>query len=271
MATTKTTIANLALSLIGAGELTDLDSDTGMKASVCRMFYDQNKDFCLQFRPWTRALHLSHLVLANKTTVTGITQASPGVVTAASHGFSDGDMVTFASIEGMTEVNGVGYVVTNAADDTFELYDVYGDAVDTSGYGAFTAGGYCYAYGGGEWEYVYDLPSDCLQPVELLDYELQELTDSEYRREGKWLYTNQEYAALKYIKADVDPDDYDPELVDFMALRLAWLVCLRLTNRTTLWKDIDRRLTVMMVRAGRMDQRGARNKPRPSNLWVDAK
>jgi len=54
-------------------------------------------------------------------TITGITNASPIVITAAAHGFSDGDNVYFTGITGMTELNGNVYTVADATTDTFSL------------------------------------------------------------------------------------------------------------------------------------------------------
>lgn len=71
-------------------------------------------------------------------TITGITNANPGVVTAASHGLSNGDRITLEGIDGMTEVNGVEYRVKNAATDTFELGAAADNSnVNTSAYGVF--------------------------------------------------------------------------------------------------------------------------------------
>jgi len=75
-------------------------------------------------------------------TITGITQADPGVVTATGHGISDGTEVIIDDVTGMTEVNGERYVVTNSTANTFELYDTDGNTVDTSGFTAYTSGGY---------------------------------------------------------------------------------------------------------------------------------
>jgi len=69
-------------------------------------------------------------------TVTGISKANPGVATAASHGFVDGDIVHFGVVTGMTELNYTLAVVTNKAAGTFELYDLNGSKIDTSGYTA---------------------------------------------------------------------------------------------------------------------------------------
>ena len=54
-------------------------------------------------------------------TITGITNASPGVFTAAAHGFSDGDNVYISGIAGMTELNGNYYTIANATTNTFTL------------------------------------------------------------------------------------------------------------------------------------------------------
>ena len=67
---------------------------------------------------------LSAYLLASEETagvITGITQASPGVVTSTAHGRSDGDVVRIEDVEGMVEVNGKRYTVANQAANTFEL------------------------------------------------------------------------------------------------------------------------------------------------------
>jgi hypothetical protein len=75
-------------------------------------------------------------VLESALTITGITQANPGVVsTSGAHGFSNGDMVWLADIAGMPELNRRRYVVNGVTASTFEL------GVDTSAYGAWTSGG----------------------------------------------------------------------------------------------------------------------------------
>lgn len=71
--------------------------------------------------------------------ITGISQASPGVVTSTAHGFVDGDQVYIVNVSGMTEVNNLLFTVANATDDTFEL-----SGVDTSGFTAYSSGGYVF-------------------------------------------------------------------------------------------------------------------------------
>ena len=75
------------------------------------------------------------IVEASKT-ISGLTAANPGVVTATSHGYSNGDHVWINSVVGMTEVNGRRFTVANKTTNTFEL-----SGVDTSGYTAYSSAG----------------------------------------------------------------------------------------------------------------------------------
>lgn len=70
-------------------------------------------------------------------TVTGATQANPCVITtSATHNFVEGDVVSFASVGGMTELNGNYYRVANPTSTTFEL-----EGVDSTGFTLYTTGG----------------------------------------------------------------------------------------------------------------------------------
>ncbi|SDD95437.1 hypothetical protein SAMN05216337_1017145 [Bradyrhizobium brasilense] len=51
-----------------------------------------------------------------------------------------GDWVSIAGVQGMTELNGNTYVVQTAG-TVLQLYDVYGNAIDATGFGAYTGGG----------------------------------------------------------------------------------------------------------------------------------
>lgn len=69
-------------------------------------------------------------------TITGITQANPGVVTSNGHGFSNGDIVRITEVAGMTQLNGNYYTVASVATNTFEL-----SGTNTSGYGSYSSAG----------------------------------------------------------------------------------------------------------------------------------
>jgi hypothetical protein len=84
----------------------------------------------------------SYLTYDAGTAISGITKADPGVVTSTSHGLSDGDRVKMIGVGGMTEVEGITYVVANKTANTFELNDEYGNNIDTSSFTTYTSGGY---------------------------------------------------------------------------------------------------------------------------------
>ncbi len=75
-------------------------------------------------------------------TITGITKATPGVVSCTGHGFNDGDQVKIADACGMVEINNKIFTVSNPDANSFELRDA-ADSIDwvTSGYTAYTSGG----------------------------------------------------------------------------------------------------------------------------------
>ena len=68
--------------------------------------------------------------------ISAITKANPAVVTASSHGYSNGDHVWINDVVGMTEVNARRYTVANKTTNTFEL-----SGVDSSNYTTYTSGG----------------------------------------------------------------------------------------------------------------------------------
>ncbi len=74
-------------------------------------------------------------------TITGITTASPAVVTAAAHGLANGDRVVITKVIGTMaqEVNNQTFVVQSVTTNTFALYDVYGLPITTVG--SYTSSG----------------------------------------------------------------------------------------------------------------------------------
>jgi hypothetical protein len=75
-------------------------------------------------------------------TVTGVTTATPGVVTtSAAHGLVDEDRVIFTKVAGAVgqQLNGNTYVVDVLSSTTFALYDIYGVPVQVTG--TYTSGG----------------------------------------------------------------------------------------------------------------------------------
>jgi hypothetical protein len=85
--------------------------------------------------------------IKSRATITGITKATPPVVTAVAHGFADGDIVSIYGVSGMTEVNNRTFKVNKKAANTFELQDMEGTDIVGAGFGAVGTGGYTYHRG----------------------------------------------------------------------------------------------------------------------------
>lgn len=87
----------------------------------------------------TASLSVSSASAATKT-ITGITSASPCVVTSATHGYTQGQIVTIAGVVGMPQINPSGgfgvYVVDLPATNTFNL-----KGVDATSFGSYVSGG----------------------------------------------------------------------------------------------------------------------------------
>ena len=80
-------------------------------------------------------------VLEGDKTISGITAANPAVVTATSHGYSNGDEVVITAVAGMTEVNGKRFLVADKTTNTFELQDKDGVDINSSAFTAYSSGG----------------------------------------------------------------------------------------------------------------------------------
>lgn len=80
-------------------------------------------------------------IQAAATTITAATKASPCVITAASHGKSNGDEICIVSAGGMVELNNKIYKVKNVATDTMELTDEEDVNLDSSAFTTYTSGG----------------------------------------------------------------------------------------------------------------------------------
>lgn len=80
-------------------------------------------------------------VLESPTTISGATQANPGVIHDVAHGYATGDWVFVQNIVGMTQLNGNYYIVVKTDADHYSLTDLNGVAINTSTFTAYISGG----------------------------------------------------------------------------------------------------------------------------------
>lgn len=74
-------------------------------------------------------------------TISGATKANPVVITATSHGFSNGDQVKIDNVDGMTELNEKIYLIKNVTTHTFELTNTDEENIDGTAYTTYLENG----------------------------------------------------------------------------------------------------------------------------------
>jgi len=116
--------------------------DSSAKTRLIPFEFSTTQTYMLEFgNLYIRFFKDKGQITESNVTITGLTAANPGVVTATSHGYSDGDFVIITAVVGMTEVNGKTFKVSNKTTNTFELQDVDGNDINSSGYTAYSSGG----------------------------------------------------------------------------------------------------------------------------------
>lgn len=120
-----------------------LETKNSAKQSVLIPFiFNTTQAYQLEFGDQYIRFHTqAGTVLEAGGAITAITQANPGVVTQNAHGYTNGQVVFLSGIGGMTQLNGRFAVVTNKAANTYELFYFDGTKINTTAYGAYTAGG----------------------------------------------------------------------------------------------------------------------------------
>ncbi len=118
--------------------------DSANYGRLIQFQFNEIQTYCLELgHQYMRVIKDGGEVLETAATknITGITQANPGVLTSAAHGFSNGEDVYVSGISGMTQLNGRSLRVANATANTFTLKDYQGVGINTTSYGAYASGG----------------------------------------------------------------------------------------------------------------------------------
>lgn len=102
-----------------------------------------NQGYVLEFGDvYMRIISNGAYVVESGTTITGITKANPGVFHDVAHGYSVGDWIFISGIVGMTEFNGLTWIVHTVPDvDHFTVTDLFGNVINTTAYTTYVSGG----------------------------------------------------------------------------------------------------------------------------------
>lgn len=112
--------------------------DSSNRTAIIPFEFNVEDAFIIEVGDIYFRFYKDHVIITEASfTITGITQANPGVVTtSAAHGYTNGDHVVLASVVGMVEVNGRRFTVANVTATTFEL-----SGIDTTSFTAYISGG----------------------------------------------------------------------------------------------------------------------------------
>lgn len=231
MATYDYEIVNLALVRLGSKRISSL-SDTTRNALEANAIWTTVRDNLLKIHPWKFATRRAQLAayVENVLTISGITQADPGVLTySAGTDPENGDVFLLEDIVGMTDLNDEYCMVhgVTAAANTFNLYDEDGEPIDTSGYDAYVSGGTATESIPltEDFEYLFSLPTDFLAVVHLNDD-----FDEEYEVDEHGLMCNSDSVMLTYVRQVTDVTVYTPEFIDALAWQLASDLAIAITG-----------------------------------------
>ena len=111
-------------------------SKDGGKVRLMNFEFSDEQAYVLEFGAnYIRIFKDGGIVTEAAKTITAITKANPAVVTANSHGYSNGDRVMISGVVGMTQVNNVEFTVAGVTTNTFQLSGVNSSAYTTYGSG----------------------------------------------------------------------------------------------------------------------------------------
>jgi hypothetical protein len=104
--------------------------------------FSNTQGLVLEFgNSYMRVIYQGAFVLESPVNITGASQANPCVLSLASFSYSAGDWLYVSGVGGMTQLNGNYYVIGSTGIGSVTLQDVFGNAVNSSSFGAYTSGG----------------------------------------------------------------------------------------------------------------------------------
>ena len=112
-------------------------SKDGGKVRLVNFEFSDEQAYVLEFGAnYIRFFKDGGILTEATTAITAATKADPVVVTAVSHGLSNGDRVYITNVTGMTQLNNREFTVANKTTNTFEL-----SGIDGTGFDTYSSGG----------------------------------------------------------------------------------------------------------------------------------
>jgi len=109
---------------------------------VVRFAFNESQTYAMEFgHLYVRFLKNGGYIIEPAKTITAATKAATCRITSAGHLIANGDWIYIDGVAGMVELNRRTFVASNVTANTIDLLDVYGQPVNSTGYGTYTSGG----------------------------------------------------------------------------------------------------------------------------------
>jgi hypothetical protein len=260
MATNSLEICNNALTLIGSRRITAL-SDPSREGRTCNDNYDVARKAVLRLHPWNFAT--DRVELAAKV-ITGTSDVGGEVnVLCVGHGFTTGDLVTVADVQGTNEAN-VTDTVTRIDNDNFTIDDtVYANT--------YVSGGVAAKAPLNQFRFKFALPSDFIRIHTVADNTSVQLAADEYLIEGLFLLTDYSTVRLRYVKNVTTTTQFDALFDEALAAYLAEKICYKITGSEALTGNLKQTLKDIMTRARYVDSVEEPSRQLDGDEWIRAR
>ncbi len=266
-------ICNLALDFLKQNKtlVTSITSPTTIEETTCARWYDTTREALLRSHYWVFARKRAQ-ILRVYATITGATVADPVVITAAAHGFVDGDSIKITDAVGMTEINDTVYLVASAATNTFELNDIEGNDIDGSAFTAWTSGGTISPFSFGYAD-QYQLPTNFLS-LHFIGNDSIRSYNGEYEFEGDRLLLNHGTALsldIGYIQNITDVTKFDALFVVLLAAEIADNMAYKWTLKNTVIQRLEQILSQRRAEAKAVNGQNRPPKRVQRSKFLDAR
>lgn len=104
--------------------------------------YNINQGYALEFGDqYMRVKYRGGYVTETAKNITAASKATAIVITSNAHGYSVGDWVFIQNMTGMTNLNGLVWVVNSVSTNSFSITDLFGVQVNSTTFGTYVSGG----------------------------------------------------------------------------------------------------------------------------------
>lgn len=107
-----------------------------------RFQYSLTQSYALEFGDYyMRVKTAGQYVLEDVFSISAASQTDPCNLTVPTNNFVNGDWVYIANCDGMTELNGRTFIVQNVSGGAFDLFDIWGNSVNSLTFNTYTGNG----------------------------------------------------------------------------------------------------------------------------------